>query len=243
MSGFDPKDPAKRVEATQGASPSLVTRTGVQVVVRDRPPPERADAEPERRPRVPQAIVMPAHQPAEDRDAFIAWVVKQWGPFIQSLLLHHKGVLPESAKDLCQHVLIVLSDQFDKNGKRRPDDVPAFIEKIVDNAVMNHRNLGRQRLEGGADLDAEPTTAPDPERAAMLFELREKVRRYFDDLPEEEAEVVQRREIDEQSFDAIAEALGRHRSTVIHQYNRGMQRLDELARASERATALGARRR
>jgi RNA polymerase sigma factor (sigma-70 family) len=243
MSRFDPRNPAKRGEAAASASPMIVTRTGVRVFVQDRlyrmPEPD----EPERRPRMPRAIIVPANQPSEDRNAFIAWLEKQWGPFIQSQLLRAGGIPPESAKDLHQQVLLVLSDFYETNHDRGPDDVPAYLERVVDNAVCNYRRLRRLAVQLGAELDEEIASTPDPERAAMLSELWKKLEGYVRKLTPEEAEVFEAREIHEQSFDAIAAALGRPRTTVINQHARAMEKLGELARASERATALGARRR
>src|SRR5262249_26368981 len=154
--------------------------------------------------RMPQAIVIPEGQCSEDKDEFIAWVTKQWGTFVESELARHRDIPPASREDLRQQVLLVLCDFFDKNNNRGPDDVPAYLETLVDNAARNYRQLARRKkMELGAEVDAEVGTAADPEEAAMLAELWQKLRGYMDHLTPDEREVVEAREEQELSFSAI----------------------------------------
>jgi RNA polymerase sigma-70 factor (ECF subfamily) len=78
--------------------------------------------------------------------------------------------------------------------------------------------------------------------AAARAEHRAKIRRYIDQLPEEEAEAIQLVDLMEMSVAAAAEALGRPRGTVVTQLVRARKMLCDLALASERATTLGAPR-
>jgi RNA polymerase sigma factor (sigma-70 family) len=238
MSTFDPRKPAKPVETDR----TFVTMSGVQIVVRAPPPP--APPAPARKERVfvervPRAIILPPNQPPDVRAAFIEQLQQQWGRFITSQF-RRSGVPPQSTRDLQQKVLLILCEFYDENDKKGPDNVPAFLNKVIDNQVLNYKRLRRLAVELGTDLDAEVEPAPDPERAAMLAELKEKLRRYIGELTQEELEVFEARELDGMTFDAVADMLGRPRTTVIDQHARAIRKLKDRARESERATLFGA---
>jgi len=64
--------------------------------------------------------------------------------------------------------------------------------------------------------------------------------RYIGGLPREEAEVVQLIDLMGFTLDEAAQALDRPRGTISTQHIRARQAMRDLARASERATKLGA---
>jgi RNA polymerase sigma factor (sigma-70 family) len=210
------------------------------VIVRDLPTPQpEAEPEPELAVEPPRAIILPANQPVEEREAFMRWLDRQWGGFIHKTLLARRDVLAESAKDLAQHVLLVVCNQYDR--REPPVNMRAFLDRVIQNEVRNHRRLRRLEIEPEADLELTLAPGPSPESEADRAERLAKLRRYLDDLSPEEAEVFAAREIDRMTFELIAAALQRPRATVARQHARALEKLAELARASERETALGAR--
>jgi RNA polymerase sigma factor (sigma-70 family) len=237
MPPSNPRKPAKRVETDR----TMVATSGIRINVKPPPPPEPPKPRREEpvRERMPRAIIFPPGQPIDERAAFIEQTERQWGPFITAEL-RRSGVPPQSTEDLQQKVLVILCKHYDANDQKGPDNVPAWLDKVIGNQVRNYRRLRRLAVELGVDLDVEVASAPDPERAAMLAELKAKLRRYLDELTPEELEVFEARELDGKTYDDIAATVDRHRSTVIDQHKRAMQKLRDLARASERRTRYGA---
>lgn len=219
----------------------------VKSILHDRPARAPAWKDPVPRRQRQQAIIVPTSQPPKDRDAFVAWVDRQWGGFIQKELSRRKGLSWESTRDLHQVVLLIVSDHFDKQvaeGKPgSPENVPGFLASAIDYAAANHvRHEGRRpRLEGGVEVEEEPDAAPDPEQAAMLAEMREELARYGAELTPEEAEVVEARELDGMSFEVIATAIGISKMKVWRRHHDAMTKLEKRAQESERGTTLGGR--
>ena len=212
------------------------------MIVRDLPSPEE-DEEPEVPEQAPRAIILPAGQSARDRDAFIRWIDDHWGGYIQKRLLCRGDIVAESTKDLHQRVLIVLCEQYEKHGA--PEHVMNFLERVIQNEVCNHKRRWRPEVATDAEAEAEAVVAsgPSPESAAELLQRREKLRRYLDLLPTEEAALVRDKDLQEQTFDEIAAALGRPLPTVAKQHARALRRLQEMIPESQRPTELGERRR
>jgi RNA polymerase sigma factor (sigma-70 family) len=242
MSRFDPKEPPKPV---QGPESNQAREGGVRVIVHDRPARTPSWQEPEPPQRVRDAIIVPERQSAADRDAFIASLDAKWGGLIEKELSRRKDVAQASRPDVHQAVLMILCRHYEKEKKAGrppvPDNEPAFLRKVIENEVKNHarKKAKRPRIEPGAEVDEAPDAGLDPERAVLLAELREKLGRYRKELTPEEEEVFEAREVDLMSFEMIAAAVGRPLVTVYNQHTRAIEKLKDLARASERNAALG----
>ena len=76
--------------------------------------------------------------------------------------------------------------------------------------------------------------------AVTHAELWHKLKGYVGRLSKEEAEVFEARELHEISFRVIAQAVGRPHATVVKQHVRALEKLRDMARASERSPALRA---
>jgi RNA polymerase sigma factor (sigma-70 family) len=231
MSPFDPRKPPK---------PSQITTTsGVKVLLHGQ---EYAEPEEEAPPPdpFPTAIVFPPGQSLAERNAFIEGLDRQWGPFIWKKL-RRPDILPESAKDLHQKALIVLFNQ-QENLKGPDAKVTGFVDTVVTHLICNHLRRAKLPVEQSAEVEAEEDDAPDPERAVGNAELWQKLQGYVEHLSKEEAEVFKARELHGMIFEIIALAVDRPFSTVVSQHARAMRKLQDMARASERSAALGARR-
>jgi RNA polymerase sigma factor (sigma-70 family) len=231
MSPFDPKK----------AKPVLVTTTGVEVLVHDLDYAETEEdaAVPPPDP-IPTAVVFPPGQSIADRNAFIEGLEEQWGPFIESKL-RRPDINAESARELHQEALVILFTEYDRM-KGPPDNVAAFLDKVLVNLICTHGQLARVKAGAGDDADALPASAPDPEQAVGHVELWHKMKGYVGRLPKEEAEVFEARELHGIAFEVIAQSLDRSCTKVFNQHARAMKKLQAMARASERSAGLHARR-
>jgi RNA polymerase sigma factor (sigma-70 family) len=220
----------------------LTTREGVTVVVKHLPPPKPAP-EPEPVERAPRVVIRPPGESARaKRDAIMAQIVREESAFIRSMLVSF-GVLAESAKDLGQQVLMVLAGQVEKDGKA-PDNVRGFLVRVMRNAARNHkRRWWKRSIEPGVDVEIVMDLAPDPEGEAQAAEYVEKLSRYADQLSEEELALIRYINLEGLSVDDTALRVGRPPSTVAWQHARAVEKLQAMARASERAAELGMRRR
>jgi len=218
----------------------FTTGSGVTVIVDPSalPAPVPAPEPPDPYPRV---VVVPPGQPAEDRDALLRSLIAEHGAFIRQALLRRGHVPDESVKDLRQRVLLVLCDHLEK--KEPIENVRGFLVGVIRNEIRAHRRRFRPDVRRDADAEGEAASAPSPETDAARAERREKLDRYLGRLPPEEAEAVRAVDIDGLTIEEAAAALGRHRGTVATRLARARDNLRAMALASERATALGARRR
>jgi RNA polymerase sigma-70 factor (ECF subfamily) len=194
-------------------------------------------------------IILPPNQPADERNAFLAEIEARYGDYIRREIARRHGVAPGSRDDVRQNVLLILCDQLDKGkeaGKPGPlEKGPKYIHTVVDNAVRNHtaKKARRPQTDAGAEVDEAATSAPSPEQAVAHAELCAKLERYRAQLTKEEEEVLHAREILGLSFEEIAEQLGRSRATVFSQHTRAVEKLRDMATASERAATHRAKRR
>jgi RNA polymerase sigma factor (sigma-70 family) len=240
-SPFQPDNPC--AGASAAADRELTTTSGVRIVVRAPPPPPPPPPEPPR-PVDPwnqgtQAIIFPAGQPAHEREAWFRTLCQRYAPFIEKMLIL-EGILPESAKDLRQDVLVIVFDHVD--AKDPILNAKAFLCGVLRNAALNHKRLKRLTARGSADVDEVLSEALDPEEAARLAEEWGKLRRYLGLLSQEEAWLIQRRVFDGAALEEIAAAMGCPRGTVADRVERAKERLAEIAVESERDTRLGLRR-
>jgi RNA polymerase sigma-70 factor (ECF subfamily) len=241
MSTFDPRAPNPRnpVPATGG----------VRVIVRDVPPPEQRPEvpsqpkEPERE-EVPaqRAIVFPAGQSKEDRDAFVKSLADQWGRFIEGEIARRTDIRERSRKDVRQVVLMVLTREYEKQ-QGPPEHVPAFLHRVIENAAMTHAQLKKLDVDDGADVDAQPVAGLSPESAAHRAEQWARLVRYLGMLTEVEREAFVARQLQGLTLDAAAAALDRSPTAVREADARAMRKLQDLAAESDQATARGDRRR
>jgi RNA polymerase sigma factor (sigma-70 family) len=236
----DSQPPPARGETMPPSPPVPSAMGGGRAIVRDLPPEEPDEEEPEEPAPRPTTIIVPPGQHARDRAAFMTWLDANWGAFILKTVLAQGGVSEESTKDLRQEVLLILCEQYDKHVA--PTHVMRFLERVIENETANHLRRWKVPIDRGADLDAEVDPGHSPESAAALAEQWDSFQRFLDQLTPAEAEVVEARELHGLTFKQIAEVLGRPLPTVVHQHARGLEKLQELARASEQATALDARR-
>lgn len=241
MTKLDPKNRSANLAMTAGPEEGPV-----KVIARDSPAhaprrhaPRREEPAPRR--RLPDAIVIPENQPSEEREAYIASLDQQWGGLITKELARRRDVSPASVEDLHQSVLISLDKYFEQQrSEGNPCDPkkvqPALIRTFVEHVAMNHDRMKKRRpkVDGDAEVDATPASGPDPEGAAIRAEQREKLARYRAELTPEEAEILEAREIDEMTFAVIAAALGRPLNKVYQIHRGAMEKLRELAQASER---------
>jgi RNA polymerase sigma factor (sigma-70 family) len=208
---------------------TLTTTSGVKVTVGEDPfPAPRRRREPPE--PSPQVIVLPAGQPAHERGAFLEALCKEHGAFVERVLIL-QGILPESAKDLRQCVLLILCAHVDN--EEPLENVRAFLKRVAQNEAWNHKR--RRRPQGGADEDAAICEAPDPEQQAEDAELRGKLLRYLALLPEAEQELVRRVDFEGTPIEQIVAEGGRPRTSVVRELNRARDKLADLARASRRA--------
>lgn len=225
MSDFDQQNPPP-------ATPPAILRDSP----RRRPKPARKPAP---RKRLPRAMVLPENQPIEDRDQFIEWVHETWGSFIVERLRYWQ-VLPESAKDLRQRVLLLVLDKYDE--RFIPDNMEAYLEVVVHHMARAHRRARGLPIDRGADAEAMADSG-DPERDAMFAERVRQVELYFDSLTDAEKEVFEALEVEGKSLDAVAAQFKRSRSTVYDQRLRALEKLQCFVRSSEQAATFAAPRR
>jgi len=225
-------------EQNQNPAPPPAGGGGVRVIVRERPLPE--PRRPRRPPAAgPQAIIVPAILPVDERDAVLASLCEEHGEYVWNRLLRYRNVVNvESLKDLRQQVLLVLLGHVEK---RKPlTHTRGFLGGVIRNVVRNHvrPKVTEPAFDRGADVDALPASATDPEGKAARAERREKLGRFLCHLPPEEAQVVRARLFYGLTIEEAARAVGRPRATVARQDKRGMEKLEAMVLASERAAAL-----
>ena len=211
---------------------TLVTSSGVTVVVRAPPPPPEPTPLPE--PPRPRVVVRPPGPTGVDRDAVAREIVTQHGDLIRRTLARRRDVAAESARDIQQRVLMIVCAQMESGAP--PDNLSGFIRGVVRNEIANHKRTFRPEVDRGADPEAEPCAAPDPEASTGDAELRAKLAGYLRILPRAQAEVVCCVDLQGMTIDEAAAALGRKRGTVSTQLTRAREKLQDLARESERRT-------
>jgi RNA polymerase sigma-70 factor (ECF subfamily) len=233
MASFDSKKAPPR---------ELTTVEGVQITVDmdDDPPPEPApDSEPWYRDEEPSTFVIPLGQSPEDRDAFMKSLSEAYGPVIDELLRERKDVLPESAKDLAQNVILVLAKRMHEDEPLR--NVRAFLRRTIRYVANDHKKEWRPDVDRGADMCAEISPDLDPEQAAAQNEEWKRLAVYVDRLSPEERNAFNAIEGEGLSFKEAAEALGVPVGTVVTRHARAERKLAEFARESDREAEAGLR--
>lgn len=219
---MSPRDP-------RPASPPKPSR-GVTVVVREPRP-----LEPRRAPEIPlphagpKVVVLPPGQPRAERDAFMRELIQRHGAFLRRLLRARRDVLEESAKDLEQRILLIVCRHFEAKGP--PPNERGYLVSVMRRVIANHKRAFRPDVDPGAEVEAELSPATDPEGRAAAAEEWAHLERYLAALPEEEAEAVRAVDLHHLTLDEAAAVLGRPRSTLAAQRERGWDKLHELAQA------------
>lgn len=173
--------------------------------------------------------------------ALVRALEKEHGAFILATLLARRDVLPASAPDLRQRVLLILCKHIEQH-KKAPDQVRGFLFGVIRNEVCNHKQRWTLDIAPGADVEEKASSSRGPEGRADFAERSAKLERHLASLPVEEAEVMRCIGLLGMTIAETAEAVRRSLTTVARQRDRARAKLEELVRASERATALGERR-
>jgi DNA-directed RNA polymerase specialized sigma24 family protein len=173
------------------------------------------------------------------RDAFVASIGTQWGSYIlqelEQAIARRKDGAKESAKDLRQKVLLVLSRRYEQHvaetGEALTLDHPkAYLRGVSHNVLRNHVKAKTKRpaFERGVEVDETPAAGLDPEEAARHAQLLAIFERERGTLTAEEAEVFECRMKLGMTFPAIAAVFRRHLSTVHDQFARAVDKLNAI---------------
>jgi DNA-directed RNA polymerase specialized sigma24 family protein len=175
------------------------------------------------------------------RDAFLASVDARWGSLILDELgraiARRKDGAQESAKDMRQKVLLVLSRRYGEHVVRtgeawEPDHPKAYLRSVCDNVARDHEKTKSRRpaIERGVEVDETPGAGLDPEEAARHVELLATFERERErgTLTAEEAEVFKGRVAHGMAFQTIAAVVDRSVSTVHAQYGRAVKKLQAI---------------
>jgi RNA polymerase sigma factor (sigma-70 family) len=217
------------------APTTIVTTSGVKVVVQPTPPPvpvaPREPWPPERGPRV---VVRPPPDPHAARNAAVHRIYQRDGLFLLRLLTRAR-VNPASAEELSQEVLIVLTEYLDTHEEPIRDD-RAYLTAVAQGFLKNRRR--RARLDVDPEADAADAIDPvsDPELLVHLVQRSEALNTALAALPALLQTVVRSVDLDENTVEETAARLGRSRGTVSTQLTRGRELLGKLLRASARRT-------
>ena len=238
MSPFDPRKTSHRSAATESppAPKQIVTTTGVTVIVTP-PPPSKAPPPkpPPPEPLGPRAIVIPEGLSPKDREAFLDALCREYRDVIEKMIARYRDILPASAEDFRQRVWIILCEKVKK--EEPIDDGEGWLAGVVRKETW-HRWRKKARSPD-VDPDAEVTDdlgiADDHEQSAEIAEQLEVIDRCLALLPPKEREVFQLSEFEGMTIEAIAQQLGRPRSTVGHQIDRAWKNLKELVERARSA--------
>jgi DNA-directed RNA polymerase specialized sigma24 family protein len=173
------------------------------------------------------------------RGSFLASMDARWGSYIlqelQRAIARRKDGAQESAKDLRQKVLLVLSRRYEEHVAQTgeawtPDDPKAYLRGVSRNVARDHFKVKARKpaIERGVEVDETSGAVPDPEEAASHVQLLAIFDRERGTLTAEEAEVFEGRASLGMTFPAIAAVLRRPVSTVHAQYGRAVEKLTEI---------------
>lgn len=157
--------------------------------------------------------------------------VAQHGKKVLTLAVYLLGDRQE-AEDVAQEVLIRLWKRGDEVS---PGRIGAWLVRVTRNACIDRlrrrRTLAGQRHEVSHLVEAELTErSPGPEALARASQLGIRIRRALDELSEPHRSVVILREIQDLSYQEIANALEMTVGNVRVTLHRGRRRLREKLR-------------
>jgi len=169
------------------------------------------------------------------RDAFLASTGASWGAYILEELertIARRNGARESAKDLRQNVLLVLSRQYAQHVARTGEawtltNPKAYLRSVCDNVARDHAKSKTRMPAIARGIEVDETCDPglDPEEEARHVQLLATFERDRGTLTEEEAEVFEGRVSLGMTFPAIAAVVRRPVSTVHVQYRRAVEKL------------------
>ncbi len=187
-------------------------------------PPARADAEVVQRAR------------SGDREAFRILVERYQGRAYGLALRVLRD--EEQARDVVQDAFLKAYGSLDRFEGR--SGFYTWLYRIVMNLCLDAKRRDRsgQQVEwseevvhGGAAeaalAAAEDPQEPDPAAALERSELREQLTRAIEGLPEDARRIIELREIDDLSYQEIAECLGVPKGTVMSRLHYARRRLRE----------------
>jgi RNA polymerase sigma factor (sigma-70 family) len=234
-----PPDATPRPAQTPTGGTHLVTTTGVAIVLNE---PTRPARRRRSSPQAPEAtvIVVPPPTPEVDRGDLIEQLCGKHSDYIRRTLLKQPGLNEESAKDLTQATLLAFAVEVAEHGS--PDEERKYINGIMRNLLRARWRLRLRapQIEDGADVDLEMDGARDPDAEAQLAERWAKLERYLAELPEGEREAFRRIELEGETIEHAAAAIGRPRSTVADRLARAYTKLRARVQESARGTQLAA---
>jgi RNA polymerase sigma-70 factor (ECF subfamily) len=137
-----------------------------------------------------------------------------------------KPLNDDELADLCQETFSILwSKAHTYAGKAKLETWAArFCLFVLMNNVRGRRRRGRS-------LRSDPAVPADAETRIQRQDLRQELCAALQQLPSENADIIQWRLLDQISFEDIAERLSAPLNTVKTRYYRGMERLRKLLRS------------
>lgn len=181
----------------------------------------------------PKVVVRPAGDPERERQQRFRRLMAEHGPWILSKLIR-PGVTPASAEDLRQEVVLVLSDFIDEHGYE-PTNVRGFLVGVMLKKLSNRSRRGRLDLDAGAELEEQVTSSADPEQKVQGVQRWRRLERHVDGLSRVEAAAFQRVEVEGDTYEQAAEALGCAVGTVVTRVARARAKLESAIQDSDRA--------
>ena len=172
------------------------------------------------------------------RDAFLASTGAEWGAYILEELertIARRNGAKESAKDLRQNVLLVLSRRYAQHVTRTGEawkltNPKAYLRSVCDNVARDHAKSKTRMpaIARGVEVDETSGAVPDPEEASRHAQLLEIFKRDRGTLTVEEAEVFEGHASLGMTFPVIAAVVRRPLGTVYSQYRRAMEKFEAL---------------
>jgi RNA polymerase sigma-70 factor (ECF subfamily) len=142
----------------------------------------------------------------------------------------------DGASDLVQQTFVDAQRSFDRFGGETPEELLAWLSRILKNNLMNYRDFASRRLVREVALAAEAQGTQDPLvddqptpcTAASQREMKERLDRAVLRLPERQRQVVLWRSGEHCSFAEIGRRLGKSEDAAYQVWNRAVTRLREI---------------
>lgn len=224
--------PTGETRLAAARTPTVVLNTPGRTTRRRRPAPPAQTA---------STVIVPPPTPEVDRGDLIEELCGLERDYILKTLLKQRGLSAESAQDLTQITLLALAVEAAEPGRLR--NPRKYVNGVMRNLLRDRHNLRLRapEMDEEADLDAEVDGSRSPESEAELAERWAKLERYLAELPAGEAEAFRRCELEGQTIEEAAEAMGRPRSTVADRLRRAYAKLRARVQESVRGTQLAGR--
>jgi RNA polymerase sigma factor (sigma-70 family) len=129
---------------------------------------------------------------------------------------------PEAARDVCQEALV---RYFDRMEEVRGDAGP-WLRAVATRIALDRIRRGKLHARAVAAIARRP--GPEAFDATVEAEDRDRVIEALAALPDRQREVVALRVVEEETFPAIAAALGIAEGSAKEHYRRGMDKLRGL---------------